>query len=371
MSSEKPLIYYIDDEPKNLAVFEMSLPETWEIKTFDDPRKAVDFFKSTKTPPAVIISDQRMPGMTGVEVLELAKDYFPNAVRIVVTGYSDEDLVVESVRKAQIFDYIRKPWDFDDLLKSLTRAVQHHILTVEKQSLFEELKSWVSPLALWAVQNKEFQFPVKKDLIGITFDLKNSSEIHSINQNGVSLRSRILQVFGESVLECGGWTESYSGDSGYAHYGLMGIANPCHAALRTAFTFKNKLLELGKEFNKEISCGIALHPARDSIVDLRVAHVNSPSGKIIQKSFDTSSLDIDHLHRIEKIAHKADGIHILCSDQFKNAYDSEDQSEQSVFTALGDITHKGSQEPTQIHYISTTSSKVPSELFLNLEKLAA
>src|ERR1022692_3561660 len=102
MIKKKPIIMYVDDEPHNLTVFEatIGMDEDWDIITFSDPVKALSELKMTA--PAVIVSDQRMPHMTGVEFLEIAKQLHPDSVRIVVTGYSDEDLIVEAVRKAGI-----------------------------------------------------------------------------------------------------------------------------------------------------------------------------------------------------------------------------------------------------------------------------
>jgi two-component system, NtrC family, sensor kinase len=133
----KPLIYYIDDEPNNLTVMQAIIPSEWELKTFSDPKQALQALETES--PWVILSDQRMPGMTGVAYLEIAKKIRPNAVRIIVTGYSEEDLVVESVRKAQIFDYLKKPWDPEEIEASLRRAIEFFRMTEEKKLLQEQL----------------------------------------------------------------------------------------------------------------------------------------------------------------------------------------------------------------------------------------
>lgn len=113
-------VVYVDDEPHNLTVFEAALTESWQIFTFDKPEEALARVKEID--PAIIVSDQRMPSTKGAVFLEKCKKLCPLSVRIIVTGYSDEDLVIESVRRAQVFDYIRKPWDMEDLDNSLKRA---------------------------------------------------------------------------------------------------------------------------------------------------------------------------------------------------------------------------------------------------------
>src|SRR5688500_7567228 len=202
----KPIIFYIDDEPHNLTVFEASLPSDWDIKTYSNPMQALEALE--KIAPHVIVADQRMPGITGVRYLELAKKIHPNAVRIIATGYSEEDLVVESVRKAQIYDYIKKPWEPDELEASLIRAVEYYRMNQEARELHErllkqnaeltkmtedlklanqreldlrkELECWVPPFLIKNLQDNKITFPARRDIVGITFDIVNSSMLHEV-----------------------------------------------------------------------------------------------------------------------------------------------------------------------------------------------
>jgi len=138
----KPIIAYIDDEPVNLTVFEIATEETdWEILTFDNPQTAIDTLKNKK--PWVVITDQRMPQIAGVELLEKIQEHCPEAVRIITTAYSDENLLLDSVRRAHIFDYIKKPWDEDLLIASLERAINVYQLNKELQQHRENLEDLV------------------------------------------------------------------------------------------------------------------------------------------------------------------------------------------------------------------------------------
>lgn len=128
-STERPVIFYLDDQRTNLEVFHAAMPEDWSVHIFDDPAQADEALKQQT--PWVVVSDQRMPKVTGVDFLEKVKVSCPQALRIIVTGYSEEDLVIESVRRAEIFDYIRKPWDADDLVISMNRAIERYRLTEE------------------------------------------------------------------------------------------------------------------------------------------------------------------------------------------------------------------------------------------------
>lgn len=346
----KPVIFYVDDEPHNLTVFEATVGDNFAIYTYDSPIKALEDIENHK--PWVIVSDQRMPSMSGVSFLEFTKKIVPEAVRIIVTGYSDENLVVESVRKAQVFDYIRKPWEPQEIEHSIAKAIEFYRaneeakkLTIELKKREEELKEqtlnllratheleaankreyemrkeiecWVPPFVLWSLQDKHIKFPIKRDIVGVTFDIVNSAEIHDKIVEGRSLRSLVIQAFSEAIIRHGGWRESHTGDSAYGHFGLLDDkSNPYEAALAVAREFRVSLRGLASVHQVNIECGIALHVAREAIVDVHTVQLNTPRGVITQKSFDTTSSDIDLLHRIEKVTHDLPGTNIILTKAF-------------------------------------------------------
>ena len=95
-----------------------------------------------KTAPVVhvILSDQRMPGMSGVEVLEHAMAVRPETTRLIFTAYADIHAVVDAINQGNVFRYLAKPFEPDDLVVVVKQAVEHHNLIVEKNSLLAELK---------------------------------------------------------------------------------------------------------------------------------------------------------------------------------------------------------------------------------------
>ena len=119
-----PIIFYVDDQPTNLTVFQAAMPDEWSVHVFEDPLHAEQAMDQEK--PWIVVSDQRMPQLSGVDLLEKTKQQLPDTLRIITTGYSEEDLVIEAVRRAQIFDYIRKPWDAEELVLILERAIKHY-----------------------------------------------------------------------------------------------------------------------------------------------------------------------------------------------------------------------------------------------------
>lgn len=377
----KPIIFYVDDEPHNLTVFEASISEAWQVYTFDNPLNALNALD--KVTPWVIISDQRMPGVTGVNFLELTRKVSPNSIRIIVTGYSDENLVVESVRKAQVFDYIRKPWDIDELEKSLNKAIEIYKINEESRRLQEalkereaelqkqtvdllkmtseleksirretsirsELECWVPPFVLWALHDNKIKFPIRKDLVCINFDIIESSKIHDIYIENKPIRSLVIQTFSEAIIKHGGWRESHSGDSAYGHFGLLeDKENPFEAALAVAREFRVALRGISAVNKVEIECGIALHLAKNSLVDVHTVQINSPRGVITQKSFDTTSSGVDMLHRIEKVAHNLPGSNIIISEDFLKNLREKPQN----IIDIGKFNFKGQTEPIKLFII--------------------
>jgi len=379
----KPLLIYIDDEPHNLTVFEAAFSDDVDIRIYDNPLKALD--EITKLEPWIVASDQRMPGMNGVNFLEIIKRTHPNAKRILITGYSDEDLVIQSVRKAQVHDYIRKPWDVDDLNHRIHKMIETYLLenelklkteSLEKKNqellaltkdlkfakeneevLRKEVESWAPPFIL-KMKKDDIQYPIKKDLALITFDIIKSSQLHGVYVNNKLVRSQVLKAFSEIVIKHGGWPESHSGDSSYAHIGLVNIIErPAQAIFSISSEFRIFLRNFSNFHNINIECGIGLHMAKDCVVDLHVVEIESPFGRIVQKSFDTTSTEIDLVHRLESITHCLPGTNIAMTEIFIRSLGSVPVLTKEV----GSLVFKGQEKPVNVFI--KLSDKVTDSIF--------
>ncbi len=202
--------------------------------------------------------------------------------------------------------------------RSLEAKQREIMASMEREAdLRQELECWVPPFVLMALRDKQIKFPVKKDIVGITFDIVNSSKIHGVEVGGKSIRSVILQNFSELILKHGGWRESHSGDSAYGHFGLFGSeVNPFESALAVAQEFRVSLRSLSQKYNVTVECGIALHSCREASMDVHTALISTLHGTFTQKSFDTTSIDIDILHKMEKKVHELPGTNIVMSEAF-------------------------------------------------------
>jgi signal transduction histidine kinase len=139
MTANRPTIVIVDDEPDVLrSLFDLFRRE-YRILTFASAREALETL-GTIDDIAVILSDQRMPGITGVEFLEQARTIRPDATRLLITGFADIKAVIDSINLGHVARFITKPWDADELGAVVRRAVEQHDLLVEKKQLISELK---------------------------------------------------------------------------------------------------------------------------------------------------------------------------------------------------------------------------------------
>lgn len=120
--SETPRILFVDDEERILRSLVMMFKSSFQVHSTTDPDEALALLR--KHHFHVLVSDQRMPQMLGVDLLRRAREISPNTMRLLLTGYSDLAAIVGSINEGEIFRYINKPWDPDDLRSTLQRAAE-------------------------------------------------------------------------------------------------------------------------------------------------------------------------------------------------------------------------------------------------------
>lgn len=117
----KARVLFVDDEPRVLTTMRILFRNHYEVFLAESGAKALELLKTQ--PVDVIVSDQRMPGMTGIELLRAARDLNPNAMRILLTGYSDLNAIIGSINEGEIFRFVSKPWSNEELSTTVSRAV--------------------------------------------------------------------------------------------------------------------------------------------------------------------------------------------------------------------------------------------------------
>jgi DNA-binding NtrC family response regulator len=141
-ATAKHPILIVDDEPDILFSLRALLRRDFEVFTAESGARALEIL--AQRPIHLIMSDQRMPQMTGVELLCRARGECPQAIRMIFTGYADLKAVVDAVNRGEIYRYLTKPWDPDDLCAQLHQACEHYDALAERQRLLSDLRTQVA-----------------------------------------------------------------------------------------------------------------------------------------------------------------------------------------------------------------------------------
>lgn len=135
---KKFAILYVDDEEKSLKYFTRAFEEQFRIYTAANAADGFRLLEQHKDEIGVIMTDQRMPGEKGVQLLEKARTLRPKIIRLLVTAYSDFDAAVDAVNSGAIYKYVHKPWDVPQLEMTLRRALEFFIVQRERDALMRE-----------------------------------------------------------------------------------------------------------------------------------------------------------------------------------------------------------------------------------------
>ncbi len=122
-----PIILYVDDERANLVVFKHTFSSRFALRTVSSPKEALELMATTDV--AVLVTDQRMPEMSGNELLATVKELYPLTTRIIITAYSDLDAILGAVNEGLVARYVVKPWNPDELGEILKWALEAYEAT--------------------------------------------------------------------------------------------------------------------------------------------------------------------------------------------------------------------------------------------------
>jgi response regulator RpfG family c-di-GMP phosphodiesterase len=153
MENQKIGVLYVDDEQNNLNSFKATFRMKYNVSIAISGDDAIKIL--SEKPIDIIITDQRMPGMTGVEFLESIIPTYPDPMRILLTGYADMTAVIDAINKGKIFHYLTKPWKEEEVEKTIDDAI-----VVYKEKMEEKAKT-----ADLAVSNNQLEFLLRQKLL--------------------------------------------------------------------------------------------------------------------------------------------------------------------------------------------------------------
>jgi response regulator RpfG family c-di-GMP phosphodiesterase len=146
-------ILYVDDELNNLMSFKATFRVKYNVFTATSGEEATKILDANDI--QVIITDQRMPNMTGVQFLESIIEKHPFPVRILLTGYADINAVIDAVNKGKIYHYLSKPWNEEELDQTIQRAYEVYKEKMEERENTQKL----------TITNEQLEFLVRQKLL--------------------------------------------------------------------------------------------------------------------------------------------------------------------------------------------------------------
>ncbi len=304
-------ILFVDDEQHVLDSITRQLRKRFQTSTATSGNAALEILKNDG-PFAVIVSDMRMPGMDGVQLLSQVKDAYPDTVRLMLTGNADQETATEAVNKGQIFRFLNKPCSTANLVTSLALAQrQYRLLTAEKELLDQTLKGSIKVLSELLSMANPIAFSSGRRIKNLVVNLAESLELDNIwryeiaaliSQIGcISLPSSILskRQAGQKLDE-----EEANMFSNHPKVGAALLDNiprieEIVEMISNQLTPYNQLLE-DEELDEEIGLGAQiLRIASD--YDLLLIQGRSHAEAIQQLKKDKDSYNPDLLSRFRKI----------------------------------------------------------------------
>lgn len=153
MDNHKIKVLYVDDEINNLTAFKANFRKLYEVYTAESASEGIRILSVNDI--SVVITDQRMPEMTGVEFLESIINEYPNPIRILLTGYADMEVLVSAVNKGHIYRYLNKPWNEQELTTAITQAYEVFYLRKKNIELTKNLLE----------VNSQLEFMIRQQLL--------------------------------------------------------------------------------------------------------------------------------------------------------------------------------------------------------------
>ena len=139
-AEREPAVLVVDDEPASVELLRITLGMDHPVLTATSGTAALQLL-AAHPEIAVAIIDQRMPGMTGTELIQRTVEPYPDLVRIILTGYTDVESLIQAINAGRVYRYLTKPWHKDELVATVRQALEVHRLARENRRLTEELRA--------------------------------------------------------------------------------------------------------------------------------------------------------------------------------------------------------------------------------------
>ncbi len=276
MDRKQFAILYVDDEQHNLVAFKATFRKEYTVYTALSGKEGIEILQQHEV--HLIITDQRMPEMTGVQFLEKILPQYPDSIRMILTGFSDITAIIGAINNGRVFRYITKPWDETELRMTLENARQLFELQLHNRNLLGALKQKVTELekTLHIFQKYVPEPVVKKVLhakdenffegelknIAVLFcDIRNFTQMSETLTPSeiVAFLNAYYRIMNESIKKHNGSVNQFVGDEIFAAFGApLSYENNELNAVFCALEMIEQLKKLNEAFEQKVGMNVTV-----------------------------------------------------------------------------------------------------------------
>ena len=194
-----PSLLYVDDQEENLKAFKRVFKKDFNIFTAISGEKGLDLFEEHPE-ITLLVSDQRMPGMSGVDFLNACKQINPLPIRIIITGYADLESTINAINEAEIYRFVAKPWETHDLRQTLLEAQKKYDLVLElelKNKRLESLDRLKTKFMMLVNHELKTPITVQRSYVELLKDLSPSEEALTFIEKSIQGTERMEDLVNE------------------------------------------------------------------------------------------------------------------------------------------------------------------------------
>src|SRR3954469_2866845 len=187
-------VLFVDDDPANLVVCEAACGDDFDVVTAASAEAALECMRREEV--GVIVADQRMPGTTGVELLERVRVEYPDTVRVLITAYSDIQAAIAAINRGRVRRYLRKPWEPGELKAELADALDIYAMSRKLSAMDVRLRQTERVYALGIVA-ASIAHEMKNPMMWVTNSLSFAQgELRKRSQQSVAgpVKARLEEI---------------------------------------------------------------------------------------------------------------------------------------------------------------------------------
>lgn len=355
-------ILYVDDEASNLVVFESAFEDEYDVHVASSGAEALEVLRSESI--QLVITDMRMPGMSGVELLEAMVPDFPDVTRMVLTGYMDIEAAIRSINSGRVYRYITKPWDERELRVIINQALERSAAIMKQRALLRTLdeevqkedtlrnifQRYVPPSVVEEILDRsEGEFDASGELRDITLlfsDIRGFTTLCAELEpkQVLELMNEYFSRMTEIIFAHDGAVSHFLGDGLFALFGApLRTTDTERKAVRAALDMVSQLAEFNDScasriVGRDLTIGIGIHAG-----EVAVGNVGSQD----KLDYATVGHPVHELWDVEACT-KGHANAILVSSAVRNALDEDFELE-----LFGDARLGISAAPTEIFRVTS------------------